>query len=101
MPTLILSPEYKIIISFYLIVADIDADKLTDIYLKKFNYKKIFYKEKVVKFNKKEAAIKDLQDFIFSIISTLVQKHIKGDKRNIPYKKFKTLKTCLAPINYV
>ena len=51
--TLILLPEYRIIISFYFTVVDADADKLTDIYLKKFNYKKIFHKERMAKFNKK------------------------------------------------
>ena len=58
--TLVLSPEYGIIISFYSIIADTDADKLANIYLKKFNYKKIFYKEKMVKFNKKKTVIKNL-----------------------------------------
>ena len=60
MSILVSPPEYEIITSFYPIVIDIDADKLADIYLKKFNYEKIFYKKKMIKFNKEEAAIKDL-----------------------------------------
>ena len=60
MPIFISSPEYKTTTSFYFTVAGVDADKLVNIYLKKFNYKKIFYKERVIKFNKEEAVIKDL-----------------------------------------
>ena len=66
--TLVLSPEYKIIISFYSIITDTDIDKFANIYLKKFNYKKIFYKERMTKFNKEKIVIKDLQDLIFLII---------------------------------
>ena len=69
---LVSPPEYGVIISFYSIVVGADVDKLANIYLKKFNYEKIFYKERVVKFNKEEAVIKDLQDLIFLIISILV-----------------------------
>ena len=58
--TFILLSEYGTIISFYFIVIDADINKLVNIYLKKFNYKKIFHKERMVKFNKKEIAIKDL-----------------------------------------
>ena len=57
---LVLPPEYKVIISFYSIVVGVDTDKLINIYLRKFNYKKIFYKKRIAKFNKEEAAIKDL-----------------------------------------
>ena len=60
MLTLIPPPKYKIIISFYSIITNTDADKLANIHLKKFNYKKIFYKKKVTKFNKKKTVIKDL-----------------------------------------
>ena len=60
MPTLVLSSEYKIIISFYSIIVDIDADKLADIHLKKFNYEKIFHKKRMVKFNKEKTVIKNL-----------------------------------------
>ena len=55
----------------------------------------------MVRFNKEEVAIKDLQDLIFLTISILVQKHIEGDKRNILYKKFKTLKIRFVPIDYI
>ena len=72
MSTLILLSEYKIIISFYFTIADTDTDKLANIHLKKFNYKKIFHKKKMAKFNKKKTVIKDLQDFIFLIIFILV-----------------------------
>ena len=60
MSTLVLSLEYRIIISFYFIVTGVDVNKLIDIYLRKFNYEKIFYKKKMIKFNKKETIIKDL-----------------------------------------
>ena len=60
MSTLVSPPEYKVIISFYPIIIGVDIDKLINIYLRKFNYEKIFYKERMAKFNKKEAAIKDL-----------------------------------------
>ena len=60
MPTFIPPPEYKITTSFYLIIAGADTDKLVNIYLKKFNYEKIFYKERMAKFNKEEIVIKDL-----------------------------------------
>ena len=60
MSTFVLSSEYGIITSFYLIIVGIDVDKLANIYLKKFNYKKIFYKERIAKFNNKKAIIKDL-----------------------------------------
>ena len=60
MSIFILSPKYETIISFYFIIVDADANKLANIYLKKFNYEKIFYKERVVKFNKEKTAIKDL-----------------------------------------
>ena len=60
MPTLISPPEYGVIISFYPIVVGVDVDKFVNIYLKKFNYKKIFHKKRMAKFNKKEAVIKDL-----------------------------------------
>ena len=98
---LILPSEYKAITSFYSTITDADTDKLANIYLKKFNYEKIFHKEKVAKFNKKKAAIKDLQDLIFSTISILIQKHIKNNKKNTLYKKLKTLKTYLASTNYI
>ena len=101
MPTLVPPSEYKAIISFYPTVAGADVDKLANIHLRKFNYKKIFHKKRVAKFNKEEVAIKDLQDFIFLIISTSIQKHIKGNKRNTLYKKFKTLKTHLTSTNYI
>ena len=55
--SIFISPsKYKIIISFYFIIINADID----IYLKKFNYKKIFYKKKMAKFNKEEIIIKDL-----------------------------------------
>ena len=60
MPTLVPPPEYKIIINFYLIVTGANTNKLADIHLKKFNYKKIFHKERMAKFNKEEAVIKNL-----------------------------------------
>ena len=60
MPTLIPLSEYGVIISFYFIIVGIDTDKFINIHLKKFNYKKIFYKEKITKFNKEEIVIKDL-----------------------------------------
>ena len=60
MLTLVLSSEYGAIISFYFIIIDADIDKLVNIYLRKFNYKKIFYKKRMIKFNKEEAAIKNL-----------------------------------------
>ena len=101
MLTFVLSLEYGVITSFYFIVAGVDVDKLVDIYLRKFNYKKIFHKERMIKFNKEETAIKDLQDLILLTIFILVQKHIKDNKRNILYKKLKTLKTHLTPTNYV
>ena len=56
----VLSLEYKIIISFYFIIVDVDVDKFINIYLRKFNYKKMFYKKKMIKFNKEKAAIKNL-----------------------------------------
>ena len=52
--------KYRVITSFYLIIISIDTNKLANIYLKKFNYKKIFYKKKIIKFNKEEIVIKDL-----------------------------------------
>ena len=101
MPTLVSLLKYKIITSFYLIITDTNTDKFIDIYLKKFNYKKIFYKKKMTKFNKEKTVIKNLQDFIFLIISISIQKYIKGNKRNTLYKKLKILKIYLAPINYI
>ena len=58
--TFISLSEYEIIINFYSTIVDINVNKLANIYLKKFNYKKIFYKEKMTKFNKKKTVIKDL-----------------------------------------
>ena len=55
----------------------------------------------MAKFNKKKTIIKDLQDFIFLIIFILIQKHIKDNKKNILYKKFKILKTCFVFIDYI
>ena len=55
----ILSPEYKVIINFYLIITDADINKFINIFL-------------MIKFNKKKTIIKDLQDFIFLIISILI-----------------------------
>ena len=52
--------EYGVIISYYSTIAGADVDKLANIYLKKFNYEKIFYKERIAKFNKKKTTIKDL-----------------------------------------
>ena len=52
--------EYGVIISYYSTIAGADVDKLANIYLKKFNYEKIFYKERIAKFNKKKNTIKDL-----------------------------------------
>ena len=101
MPILISPLKYEAITSFYLIIADADINKLINIHLKKFNYKKIFHKERVAKFNKKETTIKDLQNLIFLTISILIQKHIKDNKKNTLYKKLKTLKIYLAPINYI
>ena len=100
-PTLVPPPEYKTTTSFYPTITNTDTDKLANIYLKKFNYKKIFHKKRMTKFNKEETIIKDLQDLILSTISTSVQKHIKNNKRNIPYKKLKTLKTYLTPTDYI
>ena len=60
MSTLVPLSEYGVIISFYFIVTGVDVNKLADIYLKKFNYEKIFHKKRVAKFNKKETIIKDL-----------------------------------------
>ena len=101
MPTFISSLKYKVIINFYSIIVDADIDKLANIYLKKFNYKKIFYKERMAKFNKKKTTIKDLQNLIFLTISISIQKHIKDNKKNILYKKFKILKIYLAFTNYI
>ena len=60
MSILVLPSEYKTIISFYLIITGTDIDKLANIYLKKFNYEKIFHKKRVTKFNKEKTIIKDL-----------------------------------------
>ena len=60
MSTLISSSEYETIISFYFIIVGVDVDKLVNIYLKKFNYKKIFHKKRMAKFNKEKIIIKDL-----------------------------------------
>ena len=64
----ILSSEYKTTTSFYPTITGIDIDKLANIYLKKFNYKKIFYKERMDKFNKEEVTIKNLQNLILLTI---------------------------------
>ena len=55
----------------------------------------------MAKFNKKKTIIKDLQDLIFLIIFILVQKHIKDNKKNTPYKKLKTLKICFIFTDYI
>ena len=58
---ILISPlEYEIIISFYPTITGADTDKLANIYLKKFNYKKIFHKERMTKFNKEKVIIKNL-----------------------------------------
>ena len=56
----ILPLKYRIIISFYFIVVGVDVDKFIDIYLRKFNYKKIFHKKRIAKFNKEKVVIKNL-----------------------------------------
>ena len=60
MLTFILLSEYKTITSFYFIIINVNINKLANIHLKKFNYKKIFYKERMIKFNKKKTVIKNL-----------------------------------------
>ena len=60
MPILISPLKYGITISFYPIITGVDVDKFVNIYLRKFNYEKIFHKERMIKFNKEEAIIKDL-----------------------------------------
>ena len=58
--TLVPPPKYKIITNFYSIIVGVDIDKFANIYLKKFNYKKIFHKKRMTKFNKEKIIIKDL-----------------------------------------